>query len=70
MVVCKGRGIDRGLLLLKSSPCQNPKMSARRDARAVEWGGLENRYMGNHIGGSNPSPSANAHKFIVFPREC
>jgi hypothetical protein len=34
----------------------------RRDARAVEWGGLENRYMGNYIEGSNPSLSAITHR--------
>ncbi len=30
----------------------------RRDARVVEWGGFENRYTGNRIGGSNPPPAA------------
>lgn len=30
----------------------------RRDARAVEWGGLENRCMGDRTGGSNPPLSA------------
>ena len=32
----------------------------RRDGRAVEGGGLENRSTGNRTGGSNPSPSATA----------
>jgi hypothetical protein len=31
----------------------------RRDGRAVDGGGLENRWTGNGPGGSNPSPSAN-----------
>ena len=35
----------------------------RRDARAVEWDGLENRCMGNCTEGSNPSLSAN-HKVM------
>mgnify|MGYP006954409748 CR=1 FL=1 len=30
----------------------------RRDARVVDWGGLENRCPGNWTGGSNPSLSA------------
>jgi hypothetical protein len=30
----------------------------RRDARVVEWGGLENRCPGNWTGGSNPFLSA------------
>ena len=30
----------------------------RKDAREVEWDGLENRYTGNCIEGSNPSLSA------------
>lgn len=30
----------------------------RRDARAVEWGGLENRCARKRTEGSNPSPSA------------
>ena|GEM_PF-2963005 len=41
----------------------------RRDSRVVEWGGLENRYTGNCIGGSNPSLSAkkqNALKISAF----
>jgi hypothetical protein len=33
----------------------------RRDARVVEWDGLENRCMGNCTEGSNPSLSANLH---------
>ena len=37
----------------------------RRDARAAEWGGLENRYTGNCIEGSNPSLSACS--LINFP---
>jgi hypothetical protein len=39
---------------------------ARRDARAVEWGGLENRYMGNYIEGSNPSLSAKIFYQLSF----
>ncbi len=31
---------------------------ARRDARVVDWGGLENRCPGNWTEGSNPSLSA------------
>ena len=34
------------------------KFEAWRDARAVEWDGLENRCMGNCTEGSNPSLSA------------
>ena len=30
----------------------------RRDARVVDWGGLENRCPGNWTGGSNPFLSA------------
>ena len=30
----------------------------RRDARVVDWGGLENRCQGNWTEGSNPSLSA------------
>ena len=33
----------------------------RRDARVVDWGGLENRCPGNWTGGSNPSLSATAN---------
>ncbi len=33
-----------------------------RGAREVEWGGLENRYGGNSIEGSNPSLSARGGK--------
>jgi hypothetical protein len=33
-------------------------MTNRRDARVVEWGGLENRCPGNWTGGSNPFLSA------------
>jgi hypothetical protein len=36
-----------------------PIPEVRRDGRAVEGGGLENRSPGNRAGGSNPSPSAN-----------
>jgi hypothetical protein len=32
----------------------------RRDARVVEWDGLENRCTGNCTEGSNPSLSANS----------
>ena len=31
-------------------------------ARVVEWAGLENRYPGNGIGGSNPPASAMIRK--------
>ena len=34
----------------------------RRDARAAEWGGLENRCAGNRTEGSNPSLSAFARR--------
>lgn len=34
----------------------------RRDARVVDWGGLENRCPGNWTVGSNPSLSANVHE--------
>ncbi len=33
-------------------------VTLRRDARVVDWGGLENRCPGNWTGGSNPSLSA------------
>jgi hypothetical protein len=33
-------------------------MATRRDARAVDWGGLENRCPGDWTGGSNPPLSA------------
>ena len=33
-------------------------VTVRKDARVVEWDGLENRYTGNCIEGSNPSLSA------------
>jgi hypothetical protein len=33
-------------------------VNLRKDAREVEWDGLENRYTGNCIEGSNPSLSA------------
>lgn len=33
--------------------------AVRKDARVVEWDGLENRYTGNCIESSNLSPSAN-----------
>ena len=34
----------------------------RKDARVVEWDGLENRCTGNCTEGSNPSLSAFAHR--------
>ncbi len=46
-------------------PCNKVEFAApgcytlsRRDARAVEWDGLENRCAGNRTGGSNPPLSA------------
>ncbi len=42
--------------------------SSRRGARAVEWDGLENRYGGNSIEGSNPSPSA-THVATSLPHQ-
>ena len=33
-------------------------MVSRRDARVVDWGGLENRCPGDWTGGSNPPLSA------------
>jgi hypothetical protein len=47
-----------------STEGSNPSLSAkkestvRRGARAVEWGGLENRWPGNRSVGSNPTLSA------------
>ncbi len=35
-------------------------MPQRRDARVVDWGGLENRCLLARTGGSNPSLSAEA----------
>ena len=40
----------------------------RRDARAAEWGGLENRCAGNRTEGSNPSLSANIYFLGFFDR--
>ena len=37
-------------------------VTLRRDARVVDWGGLENRCPGNWTGGSNPSLSANSYE--------
>jgi hypothetical protein len=34
------------------------EIKARRGARVVEWGGLENRCVRKHTEGSNPSLSA------------
>jgi hypothetical protein len=39
----------------------------RRDGRAVDGGGLENRWTGNGPGGSNPSPSANLSELRRTP---
>jgi hypothetical protein len=41
----------------------------RRDARVVDWGGLENRCPGNWTGGSNPFLSAD-HINTVSPPNC
>ncbi len=41
----------------------------RRDARAVEWGGLENRYTRKGIGGSNPPPAVTRPKFSAGLRK-
>ncbi len=39
----------------------------RRDARVVEWGGLENRCPGNWTGGSNPFLSADYFNPVIPP---
>ena len=60
MIVLSVRRIWRKIAIFVNLYFNRVKISpARRDARAVEWGGLENRYMGNYIEGSNPSLSAN-----------
>ncbi len=41
------------------SRCVRRAQLTRRDARVVDWGGLENRCPGNWTEGSNPSLSAN-----------
>lgn len=43
---------------------QPPK---RRDARAAEWTGLENRSRGNSTGGSNPPLSATIQTLSTLP---
>ncbi len=45
-----------------------PRASIRRDARADEWGGLENHYTRKGIGGSNPPPAV-APMFNFFKKK-
>jgi hypothetical protein len=46
---------------------KNLEVVLRRGGRAVECGGLENRFSRNRNGGSNPSPSATTfRKFLKW----
>ncbi len=40
----------------------------RRDARVVDWGGLENRCPGNWTVGSNPSLSATVADYLILTK--
>ena len=55
----KGERVDRSSL----APCPDPLR--RRGGRAVECGGLENRWARKRPGGSNPSPSASSRKALT-----
>jgi hypothetical protein len=51
--------VQFGISLLKNAHEFDRAKGMRRGGRVVECGGLENRYTGNRIGGSNPPFSAN-----------
>jgi hypothetical protein len=61
---------QRSYLFVERSATKPLKFLMRRDARVVEWGGLENRCASNRTGGSNPSPSANSPLLNILRASC
>ncbi len=59
--VCRGNstvGSNPTLSAMNVAAFRGRGSRIRRGARAVEWGGLENRWPGNRSVGSNPTLSA------------
>ena len=58
MGISSGNWISTEVVHTETTPRFGYKIKPWRDGRVDEGGGLENRYMGNCIVGSNPTPSA------------